>query len=118
MTRGDGLAILLACACLGGVYAAFWSAPRPAAGVEIRVSGEDATYYSLLQDRRLELQGREGPVEIAIEQGEARFLHSSCRNQICVHSGWLRHAGDTAACLPNRISLRLTGDARYDAIAF
>lgn len=40
-------------------------------------------------------------------QGGIRFLSSDCPDKICVNTGWLRLAGQTAACLPNGIVLRV-----------
>lgn len=41
-------------------------------------------------------------------QGGISFLHSDCPDQICVHSGRLHRPGESAACLPNRVFIRLT----------
>lgn len=118
MTRADVAAVLLALAGLGALYAGLWSAPAPAHVAEIRGAGDAVRRYPLHGTQIVEIAGRDGTVVIAIEAGRARFLRSSCRNQVCVHRGWLSHAGDAAACLPNGVSLRLTGTADYDAIAF
>lgn len=120
MTRGDVLAVVLAAATVGTLYARYWQAPVAAALVEVRVGGESVGRYPLMQNRRLQIEGRMGISELAIEDGRVRFLHSPCRNQICVHSGWLSHSGDAAACLPNRVSLSLLGEAgeSLDGVAF
>lgn len=41
-------------------------------------------------------------VIIEIEPGRIRFLHSDCRDQICVNKGWLSQPGQNAVCLPAR----------------
>lgn len=38
------------------------------------------------------------------------FKSSDCPDKVCVNSGWLSQAGDFAACLPNRLSLRISGE--------
>ena len=40
-----------------------------------------------------------------------RFLESDCPDQVCVRSGLLTRAGQSAVCLPNRVIVRLTGAA-------
>lgn len=49
-------------------------------------------------------------VEVHIEAGMAAIVSSDCPDQTCVHMGELHAAGDAAACLPNRVVLRLEGD--------
>ncbi len=51
----------------------------------------------------------EGDVVIVAEQGKIRFLESDCPNQICVYTGWIYRANQIAACLPNRILVKIVG---------
>ncbi len=41
------------------------------------------------------------------EDGSICFEKSDCKDQICVHSGKLYQAGESAACLPNEFILKL-----------
>ena len=52
----------------------------------------------------------EGDVIIEAESGRIRFVESDCPNQICVHTGWIDRANQMAACLPNRILIKLVGN--------
>jgi len=58
-----------------------------------------------------------GDTVIAVKDGAIAFIESDCPNQECIHAGWLRIPGATAACLPNRVSITLTGESGVDAIA-
>ncbi len=120
MTRGDVLAVTLAAACVGGLYARFWQPAVAADTVEVRVAGTAVGRYPLQVDRTLTIEGRRGPLLLTIEAGRVRFSMSPCRNQICVHSGWLSHSGDAAACLPSRVSITLSGHGSeaLDAVSF
>ena len=51
-------------------------------------------------------------VTIAVEPGAIRFAASDCANQLCVHTGKLTRAGQSAACLPNQTLIRITGKNR------
>jgi len=74
--------------------------------------------YSLQEEQLISIEGAIGNTIIEIKQGKARFIHSACRNKFCVFHGWLTIAGDTTACLPNRISISLKGSLTdFDAIA-
>jgi len=115
-TAADWVVIAASFALLGALYAAYWQPPEPAGWVEIRAGGDVVGRYDLAVARDVDVEGREGISVIRIESGRARFLHAPCRNQICVHAGWQDHAGDAAACLPNRVSLRLLGGESADAV--
>lgn len=118
MTRGDVLAIALAAALVGALYAHFWQPAVAATHVELRVGGDSVGRYALNQAREISVDGRLGASVLKIEDGRVRFVRSPCRNQVCVHNGWLHRGGDAAACLPNRVSLGLIGgDAALDGIA-
>ena len=52
----------------------------------------------------------EGEIEIngcriRVSDGKVRFLESDCRDKICVDTGELNRAGDSAICLPNRVAV-------------
>ncbi len=79
--------------------------------------------YSLGESRTLVFQGPVGTTVVEIDgNGHARFVSSDCRDQICVNRGELGHGGEWAACLPNRVILRLDvaaeENADIDATAF
>ena len=103
------------------LYNTFWFSNGQTGEAEILVvqyADKSPVEYSLEEERLITIEGAIGDSIIEIRQGKARFIHSSCRNQFCVFHGWLTIAGDTSACLPNRISIRLKGNlADFDAIA-
>lgn len=119
-TPGDAAVIALAAALVGGLFAAFWGPPAPAAWAEVRSGDVIVGRYALDRARTVEVAGRLGASRLALEPGRARFVTGPCRNQVCVHSGWLRHDGEAAACLPNGVSVALSGGAMasLDAISY
>ena len=65
---------------------------------------------SLEEDTLRELEGEGGiRVVIRVAEGRVRFEESGCPDKICVHTGWLSRAGQSAACLPAGIILRVEG---------
>lgn len=120
MTRGDLLAIAGAAALVGALFARYWQPPVAATQFEVRVAGESRARYSLDVDREIRVDGRDGISLLKVENGRVRFVDSPCRNKVCIHGGWLSHSGDAAACLPNRVSIALSGKASagLDAISF
>ncbi|HHU07207.1 MAG TPA: NusG domain II-containing protein [Clostridiaceae bacterium] len=43
------------------------------------------------------------------KDGSIAFLESSCPDKVCINSGKMSEAGDWAACLPNRVLVRVVG---------
>ena len=73
--------------------------------------------------RRLEVTGPLGRTTIQVDRDGARFLSSPCPNQLCVRTGAVGRTGEVAACLPNRVAVRLvraeaaTDEEAVDAVA-
>lgn len=48
-------------------------------------------------------------VIIIIKNEEVYVQASSCKDQICVHQGKIRSAGQTITCLPQRVFIQIEG---------
>ena len=119
MTRADWVAVMLAIALLPGLYVHYWGAQGPATTVRISASGQRDISLPLSGNRRLSVHGPLGDSVIEIHDGRVRFVSSPCRGKQCVHSGWLSHSGELAACLPNGIMVSVIGrDRQFDSINF
>ena len=119
MTRADRVLMAIVLCTLPLLYLHFWTDQEPATVLRMQVADMDPTVTPLTPDRHVQLAGPIGESIIEIRAGQARFLDSPCPGKVCVHSGWLREAGQLAACLPNRISIQLLGSRpRFDAINF
>ena len=64
------------------------------------------------------LTGNNGiEVVIRVSNGRIRFEQSGCPDQICVNTGWLSKNGQSAACLPAGIAVRVeNGEEGLDYI--
>ncbi|MFR5073321.1 MAG: NusG domain II-containing protein [Bianqueaceae bacterium] len=45
---------------------------------------------------------------------ENKFLSSDCPDQVCVRTGFISLAGQTAVCLPHRLVVRIISDSPSD----
>lgn len=118
MTRADLLVVIAAIAMLPFLYLKFWST-APADQAQVLVGAKTALTIPLSEDRSYTVQGSMGPSVITVENGRIRFSDSPCQGKQCIHSGWLRHGGEFAACLPNRVSVLIAGTVNeFDAINF
>ena len=55
---------------------------------------------------------------LSVEKGKIAFVSSTCRDKLCKKSGHLSKNGDTAACVPNKVVVRIeNGKEAFDAVA-
>ena len=62
-----------------------------------------------------------GRVVVCVEKGCIYFKQSDCKDKLCVKSGKLVNPGDTAACLPEKVVITLSGakkDESPDIISY
>lgn len=62
------------------------------------------------EERTFSLPQNEHVIFHLYKDGSICFEESDCPDKICIHSGRLSHVGETAACLPNKIILKITSD--------
>ncbi len=55
-------------------------------------------------------------VQLKLAPGEISFFHSDCPDQVCVRTGVLTKPGQTAVCLPARVSVEIQGEAEVDGV--
>ena len=119
LTRADWWVVILAVALLPALYARYWGDGGPAESVHITASDQPDITVPLSSNHRFTVHGPLGDSVIEVRDGRVRFVSSPCNGKQCVHSGWLSHAGELAACLPNGIMVSVLGrDRRYDSINF
>jgi hypothetical protein len=115
---GDVLVILFSLFFVGYLFTIFWHSEQ-ATKLQIRLGDKIYATYSLAQNHSIDIQGPIGITRIVIANGKARFAHSPCPNQYCVHQGWLSHQGQAAICLPNQVSLELLGGEKpFDSLNY
>ena len=115
---GDWLVIIISLVAVIFMFQLFWSTEQ-GSKLKIRQGDKIIGTYDLNQTRDLHIHGALGDSLISIVQGKVRFKQSPCRNQYCVHQGWLSRAGQVAICIPNQISLQLIGaKSSYDSLNY
>lgn len=114
----DLIPIAFALLIAGGFFVLSFGQPADEGVAVVRVEGKEVARLDLHQERTLALHSREIEVTIAVEQGTVSFQAASCPDQICVKTGKLSHPGDTAVCLPARISITIEGSEAPDAVTY
>jgi hypothetical protein len=119
LTTADWVVVAGALLFLPVLYSYYWPGSARAELVEIQVADQEPMHVPLHIDRRLAIQGELGTSEIQIRDHRVRFTRSPCEAKLCIASGWHEHAGETVACLPNRVSVSIvSSDSVYDAINY
>lgn len=116
ITWADGLlaiSVLLVALGLGGLFLL----QKP--GRSVVVTTPDRQYtFSLSEPHSQTFLGKNGhTVTVEIQNGQARVTAATCPDLLCVHSGELSRSGQTAACVPAGIMLRISGETEVDAVA-
>ena len=85
----------------------------------IRSGGKIFRELPLSHNIELEVPGPLGNSKISIHNRQARISSDPSPRQYCVRQGWLKQTGEVAICLPNQISLELSGSKkRYDSLSY
>lgn len=59
-------------------------------------------------DEEIPLEQYGVAVTLTVKGHRISFAESNCPDKICVKTGWVAAEGQTAVCLPNRVSIILT----------
>ena len=88
---------------------------KEGASVEVTVDGEVVATYPLFVNGEYTLNG--GTNVLVIEDGKAYLTYSSCPDHVCERTGKIRYSGETIVCLPNKLTVTVTGKTE-DSVDF
>ena len=77
--------------------------------VVVTVNQKEIIRLPLNQDQITHVKGPLGLTEIEVKKGRARIARSPCKSKVCIKSGYIRYADRLAACIPNRVVVRIVG---------
>ena len=83
--------------------------------VQVRVNGSVISEYPLSQNRTVVLNGSGGTNVLVIEDGTARIDKADCPDGLCCKTGKVSRSGQSIICLPHKLTVEITGEARKDA---
>ncbi len=97
--------------------AGIWAYPHLIAdeGEVCRIS-VDGTFYgemSLSRDGEMKLPG----CTVMVEDGKAFVINSDCPDKVCERTGKISKSGESIICVPNRVSVEISGESEADVIA-
>lgn len=109
---GDFWVIALILCLAGGITAHYLLQPAQTIFCEIQQNGVVQQRIQLADGYTdtLTITDEDGHSNtIAIDGKQVRISQANCPDQVCVQSGWLKYAGQSAVCLPHRLIVRLVG---------
>ncbi len=77
--------------------------------VMVEVEGRLVLELSFNRDVTETVTGPLGKTVVVIENGAVRIQNSPCPHRYCVRMGKLRHRGEIAVCVPNRVVVTIRG---------
>lgn len=84
---------------------------KPGESVIIKINGEEVATYSLDDNGIYEING--GTNILHIEDGYAWLVDANCPDKLCVKSGRISKDGETITCLPNKVSIIVSGEKDF-----
>jgi len=135
--RWDALIVLAVMLLAGGMaLGLFYSAQNSLSASShleavLAVNGDEvwrANLSEITASQEYTVTGVSEKLIVRAEHGKVCVLSSTCKDQVCVHTGWLSGAGQTAVCLPYRVVLKVVAveggnvvssdtNASYDVIS-
>lgn len=84
---------------------------KPGETVIVKVNGTEVATYSLNVDGIYEINN--GTNILHIEDGYAWLDDANCPDKLCVKSGRISKDGETITCLPNKVSIIVSGEKDF-----
>lgn len=100
------LAVIFCLALIAFTVNCFIFREQGAVYCEIYVDGKLTETVDLVEERSFTLEDRPN-ISFEVKDHRIAFTASDCPDQICVHAGYLGQVGQSAACLPNKTSIRI-----------
>ncbi|MBT4258316.1 MAG: NusG domain II-containing protein [Nitrospina sp.] len=109
ITIGDKFLIAALLILNGWLFASWGVGFSKGDWVVVTVNQKETIRLPLDQDQKTHVKGPIGLTEIEVKNGHARIIRSPCKNKVCIKSGYIRYADRLAACIPNRVVIRIVG---------
>ncbi len=113
MKRADAVLIAVLILLGAALFAAMRSGGE-ARQATVYLEGRTVWSCALTSEGEFEISG----VRVVVENGCARIAQSDCPDLCCVKSGEISRAGESLVCLPNRVSVTLSGEDMPDAVIY
>ena len=111
--------VIIALVLLSGILPWLARSSHRAESFSIYVNGKKIAQIPAERDTVLSVNGALGKVVLEVKGGRIRVVRSNCPEKICIKTGYISSAGQSIACIPNRLIVVAEGKnqrGKYDAI--
>ncbi len=84
----------------------------------VRINGEIAETLSLKINGEYPFENNGVSLTVQVKDHTVGVIHSTCKDKLCLQSGFLQTTGTSAVCLPAGISVTVEGASFADAITY
>ena len=113
--KGDVVVIsfVIVLAVLIGVLFLIWTGSDKGNTVVVYREGKKIQELPLDDDGEILIENNYTN-KLEVKDGKAAIVESDCPGMDCVHSGWIKDKGRSLVCLPNRVEIRIEGEAESE----
>ena len=86
------------------------------ASVTVTVDGVTVGEYPLSRNAEYTING--GTNILTVKDGVAFMSYSSCPDHVCENTGKAKYVGEQIVCLPNKVTVTISGEITDDAVDF
>jgi len=105
---------LLAVFCIAVCVAVYKGGAVEGSKITITVDGKEYGTYSLFEEQVITIENGDAKNIIEIKGGKAYMVEASCPDQLCVDQNEISFDKESIICLPNKVVLTVTSDAKSD----
>ena len=73
----------------------------------VQVNGIEISRHSLHMEGTIPVNG--GTNLLQIKGNRARLVDADCPDKLCVRQGWIQYTGQCITCLPNKLTVTISG---------
>ena len=113
MTKNDKIliGIVLVISLLGYIGICFLNHDDSRLSAEISVAGSLFMIIDLNNppaNKTINIPGHMGDSIVQVKKGAIRMQFSPCPDHYCMKTGWIHHSGQTIACIPNKVIIKIS----------
>ena len=109
--------LLIVALLLIGIVLLFVLRGRSSEGsyVVIMYQNDEKARFSLTSNGVYDIN--DGKNQIEILDGKVRMIDADCPDELCIRQGWIEYDGQSIICLPNKITVMVSGgDSSVDFV--
>lgn len=114
MKKHDFYLILAVCVAIGAAFLFYFLHPAGGDTVVIYKDGSVFSALSLSKDAVVNVDGKN---TVVIENGEVFMESADCPDQLCIRQGRISDSRREIVCLPNRVTVSISGQSEVDSVS-